>query len=52
MSISVIVAGFAFAASGFTSTWKEVDLTVIMHGSCPMYRTVHRAFPAYIGLKY
>lgn len=41
-----------FESADITVTGKEVDLMDNIHGLEPVYRTVHRALPAYIGLQH
>ena len=45
-----IGASLDFESSKVFVTGKDVDLTVSKHGPAPVYLTVQRAFPAYIGL--
>lgn len=51
-STSSIGAALDFESASIEITGKEVDLMDNIHGLEPTYRTVQRAFPAYIGLKH
>lgn len=50
-STSSIGAGLDFESAAIEIIGKEVDLMDNIHGLEPTYRTVQRAFPAYIGLE-
>lgn len=50
-STSSIGAGLDFESASIEIAGKEVDLMDNIHGVEPTYRTVQRAFPAYIGLE-
>lgn len=47
-----IGASFDFEPAEMGDTGKDVDLMLSRQGPAPVYRTVQRAFPAYIGLPY
>lgn len=51
-STSLIGAELDFKSASAEITGKEVDLMDSIHGLEPTYRTVQRAFPAYIGLEH